>query len=90
MAQLAYLHVSAPYRRLGIASRITSRLLALARESGATRVYVSATPSQSAVEFYRGVGFEPVSEPLPDLYALEPKDIHMILELAPTSAIDSD
>jgi N-acetylglutamate synthase-like GNAT family acetyltransferase len=57
------------------------RLLALARELGAIRVYVSATPSQSAVEFYRGLGFELVSEPLPELYALEPEDIHMILEL---------
>ncbi len=80
MAQLAYLH-SSPYRRMGIASRITQRLLDLARELGSNRVYVSATPSQSAVEFYAGLGFKPVSEPLPELYALEPEDIHMILEL---------
>jgi ribosomal protein S18 acetylase RimI-like enzyme len=81
MAQLAYLHVSAPYRRTGIASEIAGRLLAIARERGATHVYVSSTPSQSAVGFYRRLGFEPTREPLPELYALEPDDIHMILEL---------
>jgi predicted N-acetyltransferase YhbS len=81
LAQLAYLHVSSPYRRAGVASAITRRLLELARGLGAESVYVSATPSQSAVEFYGSIGFVLAAQPLPELYAQEPEDIHMILRL---------
>ncbi len=81
MAQLAYLQVSAPYRRRGIATVITQRLLGLARAQGATNVYVSATPSQPTVAFYQKFGFSPAAEPLPELYELEPEDIHMTLDL---------
>lgn len=81
MAQLAYLHVSNGYRRQGIASSIAQRLLAVARDLDARRLYVSATPTQSAVGFYRSLGFRPVAEPLPELFELEPEDVHMILDL---------
>jgi ribosomal protein S18 acetylase RimI-like enzyme len=82
LAQLAFLHTSSSHRRKGIASTITRELLSLAREQGAQRVYVSSTPSQSAVEFYRSLGFQVAREPIPELYALEPDDIHMVLDLA--------
>ncbi len=81
VAQLAYLQISSPYRRRGIGSSITLRLVNLARDLGANLVYVSATPSQSAVGFYSSFGFTPVAEPLPELHALEPEDIHMALPL---------
>ena len=81
LAQLAYLYVSAPHRREGIASSIARRLFDLAQGLGAESVYVSATPSQSAVELYRSLGFAPAAEPLPELYAEEPADIHMLLKL---------
>ena len=81
MAQLSYLQVSSAFRRRGIGTAIVGRLLQRAREEDAKWVYVSATPSQSAVEFYENFGFTPVAEPLPELYALEPHDIHMIMEL---------
>jgi len=84
LAQLAYLQVSSPHRREGIASSLTRRLLKLARGLGADGVYVSATPSQSAVEFYRSIGFTCVAEPLPELYAQEPEDIHMVLRWGDT------
>jgi GNAT superfamily N-acetyltransferase len=81
MAQLAYLHVTQPYRRKGVASSIARTLIGVARDLGSRRIYVSATPSQSAVGFYRSLGFQPAAEPLPELFALEPEDIHMILDL---------
>jgi ribosomal protein S18 acetylase RimI-like enzyme len=68
---------------MGIASTLTRALLSLAREQGARKVYVSSTPSRSAVEFYRSFGFRIAREPIPELYALEPDDIHMVLDLAP-------
>ena len=38
---------------------------------------VSATPSVNTVQFYIGRGFAPTAEPLPELYALEPEDVHL-------------
>ena len=81
LADLALLHVSRSYRRKGVASALTHEVARLARADGARRLYVSATPSGSAVGFYRSHGFEPTDEPNPELFALEPDDIHMILEL---------
>lgn len=81
MDQLLYLMVSDGYRRQGIASRLVARLFDVARERGARRMYVSATPSESAVGFYLRQGFRPTEAPLPELLEEEPEDIHMIVEL---------
>ena len=80
IAQLAYLHVSNAYRRLGIGARITQELIEEAIRWGAKKVYVSAMPSGSAVGFYRSQGFEPVDTPIPELFDLEPEDIHMMMD----------
>jgi ribosomal protein S18 acetylase RimI-like enzyme len=80
-ANLAVLHVSRIHRRKGIASLLTDEVARLARADGARRLYVSATPSESAVGFYRSHGFVPTDEPDEALFALEPEDIHMLLEL---------
>lgn len=53
----------------------------MAHEDGATHLYVSATPTGSAVGFYTSKGFAPTDTPHPDLLAEEPEDIHMILDL---------
>ena len=81
MGQLALLHVSHGYRRQGIASCLCREIEELARASGATHLCVSATPSGSAVGFYRSRGFEVTNTPDPELYRLEPDDIHMIQRL---------
>jgi GNAT superfamily N-acetyltransferase len=81
MANFSVLHVSRSYRRKGIGSLLAEEVARLARADGAQRLYVSATPSGPAVEFYRSHGFEPTDEPNEALFALEPHDIHMILQL---------
>ena len=80
-AQLAYLHVSNGYRQKGIGNRIVEELIAEARRTGAVKMYVSATPSGSAVNFYMSQGFQPTATPIPELFELEPDDIHMLMEL---------
>lgn len=85
MAQLAFLHVSNGHRRMGAATLLVAEVTHLAREDGAGELYVSATPSESAVGFYTSQGFRPIDEPHPELYALEPEDIHMIKTLYPVS-----
>jgi ribosomal protein S18 acetylase RimI-like enzyme len=81
VAQLTYLQVSNRYRRRGIATHLTTEIIQTAQGYGAQRIYVSATPSGSAVGFYLSQGFEPVEQPLPELLELEPEDIHMLKEL---------
>jgi ribosomal protein S18 acetylase RimI-like enzyme len=83
VANLAALYVSQPHRRRGVGSQLTREVVRLARASGARRLYVSATPSGSAVGFYRSHGFTPTDRPDPVLFAKEPEDIHMILALEP-------
>jgi len=81
MGQLALLHVSNGYRRQGIASRLFDEVLTLARADGTDCLYVSATPTGSAVGFYRSKGFQPTATPDSQLLEAEPEDIHMILRL---------
>lgn len=81
MAQLDAIFVSNGYRRKGIATKLLSRIVGLARADGADWLYVSATPSESAVGFYVSQGFHLAEELNEDLYLLEPEDIHMIRSL---------
>jgi GNAT superfamily N-acetyltransferase len=66
MAQLADLFVSRNYRRRGVATRLVSEVMNVAREGGAEKWYVSAVPSKSAVAFYLKCGFEPTHDLHPE------------------------
>jgi len=77
VAQLASLFVSDGYRGEGVGTTLTEELERLAREAGSRSMVVSATPSRNTVEFYRRRGYELMAEPLRELYALEPEDIHL-------------
>lgn len=83
--QIALLFVSRPYRRRGVASALMNELDSVAHDLGARALYVSAVPSESAVRFYLSRGFRP-TEPLPEPFAKEPEDIHMLLPLSPTGS----
>lgn len=76
-AWFAFLHVSRAYRRMGIASALWTTGTEIATAAGATSMYVSATPSGSAVGFYTSRGCRPAT-PHPALFAKEPEDIHLI------------
>ena len=76
-AQLAFLHVSAPARATGIGGRLSAQLEQIARTAGDSVMVVSATPSENTVRFYLGRGFQPMAEPLAELFELEPDDVHM-------------
>ncbi|MEZ4736960.1 MAG: GNAT family N-acetyltransferase [Caldilineaceae bacterium] len=81
MAQLTTLHISRTYRRQGVATALTQAVIRLVKAQGAQTLYVSATESASAVNFYLSQGFRPTAEPHPALFALEPNDIHMDMQL---------
>jgi hypothetical protein len=52
-----------------------------ARARGARFLYISATPSQSAIGFYLGHGSRLAPQVDEELFALEPEDIHLVLQL---------
>jgi GNAT superfamily N-acetyltransferase len=81
IAQLAFLHVSNGYRGRGVGGRLSDALEQLARDGGDKTIVVSATPSLNTVRFYRRRGFELTETPLPELYELEPEDVHMEKQL---------
>lgn len=80
-AQVAELFVSRSHRRTGIGTGLMQCMGHEARQAGASHLYVSAIPTDSAVNFYLSQGFRLNPEPHPELLALEPKDIHMIKDL---------
>ena len=84
MSELAGLWVSCTHRRQGVATRLVAEVERLGRETGSAALYVSATPSRSAVGFYRGRGFQPTLDVNKELYEREPEDIHMTLSLVQT------
>jgi len=81
MAWFAFLHVSRPHRRSGVASALWTATADLARASGATSMYVSAIPTGSALGFYLSRGCRLADPPHPELFAHEPEDIHLVCDL---------
>jgi len=77
-AWFAFLHVSRAYRRRGVASALWAAGARIAAAADATSIYVSATPSGSAVGFYTSRGCRLAATPHPALFAKEPEDIHLI------------
>lgn len=78
MAWLAWLHVSRPHRRLGVAHALWTVAMALARAAGATSMYISATPTGSAAGFYLAHGAVLADPVHPVLFEHEPEDIHLV------------
>jgi predicted N-acetyltransferase YhbS len=79
--QLFYLYVSRAYRGLGVGKRLFDAALTVARDAGATALYVSSTPTENTVDFYLARGCVLAPEPDPRLLAAEPDDIHLIRPL---------
>ena len=77
LIQLDWLHVSRDYRGGGLGAMLFDKGRDLAREHRAAGMYISATPSENTVNFYRARGATLVPVPDPELFALEPEDIHL-------------
>jgi GNAT superfamily N-acetyltransferase len=79
--QLKYLYVSRPYRQQGVGSLLFREAATIAHSWGARTLYISATPTRNTVDFYLHMGATLAPTPIPDLYAREPEDIHLIYPL---------
>jgi len=89
-AWFAFLHVSRVYRRIGVASALWAASEQIAANADATSMYVSATPSGSAVGFYTSRGCQLAEPHHPALFAKEPEDVHLICPITQTTRIWKD
>jgi predicted N-acetyltransferase YhbS len=78
--QLKFLHVSSAYRNRGLGRQLFELARAAAREKGARQMYISATPSENTINFYLRLGCIIAPEPDPELFELEPEDIHLEID----------
>ncbi|MEE1946625.1 GNAT family N-acetyltransferase [Pedobacter sp. KR3-3] len=75
------LYVSRPHRGQGIAKQLLHSIKIIARTFEASHLYISATPTQHTVDFYLAQGAQLATEINPQLWAMEPDDIHLELPL---------
>lgn len=75
--QLKFLHVGRPYRGHGLGTRLFHLAESRARELGARKLYISSNPSKHTVGYYTNLGCTLTEEIDPELFELEPEDIHM-------------
>ncbi len=75
--QVVFLHIDKNYRKKGYGKILMNQTKERAKELGAKKLYISATPSKNTVDFYMHLGCKLASEINDDLYQLEPYDIHL-------------
>ncbi len=63
-------------RSRGPGRTLFERSAAKAKGMGARMLYISSTPSENTVRFYLNLGRRVAEKVDPDLFELEPKDIH--------------
>jgi predicted N-acetyltransferase YhbS len=71
------MHVGRDYRDQGLGARLFEQARDAARALGAPAMYISATPSEHTIRFYQARGATLLAVPDPELFALEPEDIHL-------------
>jgi len=77
MLQLKFLHVSRSQRKQGLGAKLFHLAVEYAKSLGAKKLYISATPSENTINFYIRLGCVLATETDPELFALEPEDIHL-------------
>lgn len=81
LLQLKFMHVSHTYRKRGFGHQLFDLAKSDAARRGARGIYISATPSENTVNFYLKLGSRVTTDPDPELFHLEPDDIHLICKL---------
>lgn len=80
--QLKFLHISRDQRKHGLGSRLFNLAVEKAKSLGAKKLYISATPSENTINYYMRLGCVLATEIDPELFALEPEDIHLEYQIA--------
>jgi GNAT superfamily N-acetyltransferase len=80
---LYFHYVDSQYRHKGIGGKLLQQITEKAKKLGAKKLYISAIPSKNTIDFYIHMGCRLASELNPELYRLEPDDIHLELTICP-------
>lgn len=75
------LYVSNSYRGKKIGHSLVQESRKIALNFGAKKLYISATPTKATVDFYIKEGAVIIKETDPELFDLEPLDIHLELNI---------
>jgi predicted N-acetyltransferase YhbS len=75
--QLKFLHVNAAHRSHGYGGQLFELARLKAEKRGASKMYISATPSENTINFYLKRACTISEDPDPILFDLEPDDIHL-------------
>lgn len=75
--QLKFLHVSRDHRKQGLGRTLFNLAAEKAKGLGAKKLYISATPSEHTINTYMRLGCVLAIEIDPELFVLEPEDIHL-------------
>ncbi|KQC00862.1 GNAT family N-acetyltransferase [Pedobacter sp. Hv1] len=75
------LYVSNAFRGKRIGHYLVQECKTVALSFGAAKLYISATPTKATVDFYLNLGATLVKEIDPQLFELEPLDIHLELQV---------
>ena len=87
--QMKFLHVSNHLRKQGLGKRLFVLAAEKAKELGAKKMYISATPSGNTINFYMRLGCVLATEIDEELFVLEPEDIHLEFDLEKIGEINT-
>lgn len=79
--RLEFFHISRSYRGQGIGKRLLFLAKEATRAMGARQLYITGSPTPNTVEFYLYQGCRLTTEIDPELFAEEPCDIHLELDV---------
>ena len=74
---LELMHVSAPWRGMGIGRALFHLGKEEAKKAGAKALYISACSSEETIAFYRAMGAKLTNVPIQELVDAEPYDLQM-------------
>ncbi|HOB35426.1 MAG TPA: GNAT family N-acetyltransferase [Bacillota bacterium] len=75
--ELRYLHVSREHRGRGLGRQLFRLCCEAARQLGAEKLYIGAHPAVETQAFYASLGCVPAAEIVPEILALEPRDLQL-------------
>lgn len=75
---LKYFYIDANHRSLGIGTKLMRAALESVQAFHGDALYISSIPTCNTVDFYINQGAELLVVPDPDLFELEPEDVHLL------------
>nr|WP_246363910.1 GNAT family N-acetyltransferase [Halobacillus locisalis] len=79
--ELSYIHVSAPYRGMGVGKELMDETKKQAIILGEEKLYIGAHPSIDTQAFYKRAGCVPAEKINQSIYEREPRDVQLELSL---------